>query len=189
MLLNNVLDQPSKRYSRVEGLCTQNWVVKYTETKKNVYWRKKEKKKKKLYSGCWACRHIKFVVPSPTHVNIPQYGGKVPTFEHQGPINNMVHTHSSDIFILHAKTFLGFSLNVGSSFLLDPTPDTSPKPHLQKVMPYRHPYHTWGWLRNGDLAWSGKSQLPCSRRLRLHRLTSSELGCRTWDPCVKWPFL
>jgi hypothetical protein len=30
---------------------------------------------------------------------------------------------------------------------------------------------------------SGKSQLPCSQRLRLHGLTSSDLGCRTRDPC------
>ena len=43
--------------------------------------------------------------------------------------------------------------------------------------------------------WSGKSQLPCSQRLRLHGLTSSDLGLRTWDLCepalssYKWEVL
>ena len=31
--------------------------------------------------------------------------------------------------------------------------------------------------------WSGKSQLSCAQWLRLHKLTSSDLGVRTWDPC------
>ena len=35
-----------------------------------------------------------------------------------------------------------------------------------------------------DPLWSGKSQLPCSQRLILHELTSSDLGCRTCGtPC------
>ena len=34
-------------------------------------------------------------------------------------------------------------LRVESSFLLDPTLNTSPKPHLQKVLWCRHPCHTW----------------------------------------------
>ena len=37
--------------------------------------------------------------------------------------------------------------------------------------------------------WSGKSQLPCSQRLRLHGLTSSDLGHGTWDPCEPAPSL
>ena len=32
---------------------------------------------------------------------------------------------------------------VGSSCLLDPTLNTSPKHHLQKALPCRHPCHTW----------------------------------------------
>ena len=34
-------------------------------------------------------------------------------------------------------------------------------------------------LRTWDYDWSGKSQLPCSQRWRLHRLTSSDLGLGT----------
>ena len=39
--------------------------------------------------------------------------------------------------------------------------------------------------------WSGKSQLPSSQRLRLHRLASSDLGLRTWagtmcDPALTY---
>ena len=30
--------------------------------------------------------------------------------------------------------------------------------------------------------WNHKSQLPCSRRLRLHGLTSRDLGLKTWEP-------
>ena len=38
-------------------------------------------------------------------------------------------------------------------------------------------------LGTWDLVWSGKFQLTCSHWLRLCRLTSSELGFRTWDRC------
>ena len=38
-------------------------------------------------------------------------------------------------------------------------------------------------LRTWDPVWSGKSQPPCTPRLRLHRLTSIDLVLRTWDPC------
>ena len=52
---------------------------------------------------------------------------------------------------------------LGCSLLLDPTPNTSPKPDLQKVLPYRHPCHTRdvSW----DSMWNGKSPLPCSQWL------------------------
>ena len=35
-------------------------------------------------------------------------------------------------------------------------------------------------LRTWDPVLSGKSQLPCSQELRLHGLTSSDLGLRTY---------
>jgi hypothetical protein len=40
---------------------------------------------------------------------------------------------------------VGLVWRVGSSFLLDPNLNRSLnlKPHLQKVLPYRHPCHTW----------------------------------------------
>jgi hypothetical protein len=42
-------------------------------------------------------------------------------------------------------------------------------------------------LGTWDLVWNAKSQLPCSQRLRLHGLTSSNLGLRTREPC-EWAF-
>ena len=41
------------------------------------------------------------------------------------------------------KIFAWLVLRVGSNLLLDPTLNTSPKPHLQKVLPCGHPCHTW----------------------------------------------
>ena len=43
----------------------------------------------------------------------------------------------------HAQKLVGVVLRVGSSFLLDSPPNTSPKPHLQKVLPWRNSYHIW----------------------------------------------
>ena len=54
--------------------------------------------------------------------------------------------------------------------------NTSPEPYLQKVFLCRHPCHAW------DHVWNGKSQLLCYQRLRLHELTTSELGLRAWEP-------
>jgi hypothetical protein len=58
----------------------------------------------------------------------------------------------------------------GSSLLLDPTPNTSPKPHLQKVLPCRHPCHTW------DL---GLRTLCDAVSPNFHALNG-------WD-CMDWP--
>ena len=38
-------------------------------------------------------------------------------------------------------------------------------------------------IQDQGAMWSGKFQLPCSIRLRLHGLTSSDLGLMTWSPC------
>ena len=44
------------------------------------------------------------------------------------------------ILIILCKFYLS---GVGSSFLLDPTHDTSPEPCLPNHIPWRHPCHTW----------------------------------------------
>jgi hypothetical protein len=49
------------------------------------------------------------------------------------------------------------------------------------IMPKNFPGHCLG-LRTCNPAWSVESQLPCSQRLKLHIMTSSELGPRTWEP-------
>ena len=93
-------------------------------------------------------------------------------------------------WLFYAKIFTELVLKVGSNFLLD----TSPEPHLQKVLSCRHPCHTWN-LGLGTPMWSGKSQLPCSQRLRLQWLTSSDLGLgthvnraylNTWNSCYTY---
>ena len=66
-----------------------------------------------------------------------------------------------------------------SSFLLDLTFNTSPKPHLRKVLPCRH---IWDLL--GDLVWSGKSQLTSSQRLKFHSLTLKWRGTHVNQPQV-----
>jgi hypothetical protein len=83
--------------------------------------------------------------PRPTHVSKSQRGGQVPTFEPSRKHESRVNYHENLIFddFFNAKMLEGLKLRVGSRFLLDPTLNTSPKPHLQEVLPCRHPSHTW----------------------------------------------
>ena len=81
--------------------------------------------------------------------------------------------------LFYAKIFAWLVLKVWCSFLFNMSPNTSLKPRLQKkVLPCRHPCHSW------DPVWSGKSQPSWSQWLRLHGLTSSDFGLRTW--ASKW---
>ena len=75
-------------------------------------------------------------------------------------------------------------LTVGSNFLLNPTRNTSPQPHLQQVLPCRQPCHTWDLGLGNPCEVVIKSQLPCSQRLRLHGLVSSDLGDSRLGTCV-----
>ena len=128
---------------------------------------------------CYGPVHMVSQVSSLTHVSKSQHGGKVPTFEPQENIKIWLIIIKVGSWLFYAEIFTGLALRVGSSSLLDPTFNTSPEPHLQKVLPCRHPCHTWDL----GLGTRVKSQLPCSQRLRLHRLTSSDLGLRSWDLC------
>ena len=82
-------------------------------------------------------------VPSPTHVSKSQHGCKVPTFEPQEPIKIWLINIKFISHLFYAKILSRHLLRVGSRFLLDPILNTSPKPHLQKVLPCRHPCRTW----------------------------------------------
>jgi hypothetical protein len=82
-------------------------------------------------------------VPSPIHVSKSQHGGKVPTCEPQvfsGIWHNIIIVGS---WLFYAKTLAWLGLSVGSSFLLDPTCNTSSKPHVQEMLPCRHLCHSW----------------------------------------------
>ena len=69
----------------------------------------------------------------------------------------------------------------GLAFLLDPTRNTSPKPHLQKVLPCKHPCQSW------DLGLG----TPCESRLGTSMLSTVEnawidlmwLGT-PWEPAL-----
>jgi hypothetical protein len=61
-------------------------------------------------------------------------------------------------WLFDGNIFTGLVSNVGSSFLLDPALNTCIEPQ-----------------------WSRESQRPCSQRLRLDGLSSSDLGLGTWD--------
>ena len=123
---------------------------------------------------CWHLGPIcmGFQVPSSTQVS------KVPTFELQETIN--IHKIIIEVgfwWLFYAKIITRMFLRVGFTFLLDSTLDTCPKPHLQEVLSCKHPCHTWDL----ELVWR-KSPLLCSQLLRLHKLTSSDLGLGNWDP-------
>ena len=86
----------------------------------------------------------------PTHIHM---GSQVPlmltspnmevvlTFEPQETIKIWLVIIKVGLWLFYAKIFTGLVLRVGSSFLLDPTLNTPPKPHFQKV-PCGHPCHT-----------------------------------------------
>ena len=116
-----------------------------------------------------------------THVSKSQHQGRVPTFGHQETIKKQFIIIKSGSYLLHTRVFTGPMFRVRSTFLLDPTPNTSTKPHLQEVLPRRHPCHTWDFGLGTPCEVASKSQLLCSQQLRLHGLTSSDLGLRTWD--------
>ena len=58
--------------------------------------------------------------------------------------------HDHDYVMLN---MIGLVLRVRSSFLLNPTLNTSPKPHLQKVFPCRPPCHTWNLGLGAFVKW------------------------------------
>ena len=82
-------------------------------------------------------------VPNPTHASKSQHGGKVPTCE--PPVTTKICLIIIKIisWLLYAKIFTGLGLRARSSFMLDPTCNTSPRPRLLKVLPCRHPCHSW----------------------------------------------
>ena len=101
-------------------------------------------------------------------------------------INNRLLHHGAEMF-QHNYLFIKMLGLPYTIFLLNPTLNTSPESHLQKVLSCRLSCHTWG-LKAWDHVWSGKSQLPYFQRLRLLKLPSSDYGLRTWDPMWIGPF-
>ena len=73
-----------------------------------------------------------------------QHEGKVPTFEPQESKKNLIYILQSQILIVLCKNIHKTCVEIGSSFLPNPTLNTRPKPHLQKTLPCRLPCHTRG---------------------------------------------
>ena len=55
----------------------------------------------------------------------------------------MVNFHLSWILLINGNLFVELVLRFGFRILLDPTLNTNPKPHLQKVLPCRHACYIW----------------------------------------------
>lgn len=75
-------------------------------------------------------------------------------------------------------------LRVGSSFLLHPIFNTRrPEPHLTSKSVVTKAFLSYLGIMEWGPIWSGKYVLPSSQRMRLHELTSSDLGLMTRNPC------
>ena len=116
-----------------------------------------------------------FHVPSLTHIiKSHEHGGKHPPFEPQETIK--IWFLSLELYLYQ---FIENIIGACVECLVSLTSlNTSPKPNLKRCC------HT----QNLRPMWSGKSQLPCSQPLELHRLTSSELRLRTRDPVWTNPY-
>jgi hypothetical protein len=79
---------------------------------------------------------------------------------------------------IEQKHYYNFMLKVGSSLLFNPQYNS--EPYLEKMLPSRHPCHTWD-SRLGISCEVVRPNFYASQWLRLHGVTSSELGLRTWD--------
>ena len=101
-----------------------------------------------------------------------RHGGKAPTFEPQGSIKIWLIIIISPVLIIYVPISAELVLRVGSGFLFDPTLNTSFKPHLQRLLPCRNPYHTWH-------LWLGT---PCEV------VSPHFYALNGWD-CTNWPEL
>jgi hypothetical protein len=109
-------------------------------------------------------------VSQSTHGSKSQYGGKVPTFSPQETIQKWLMMIKVRSWLFWAKTCAWVVLRVGSSFLLDPLSTQVPSLNLQKVLPCRHPCHTW------DLGLGTMCEM----------LSPSFQAINGWD-CMDWP--
>ena len=105
--------------------------------------------------------------------------GKVPTFKPHETIKIWFIFIEIGYSLSYPQKFMGLVLRVGSSVFLDPNSTQVPTSSPKSIT--KHAFMSYLGLRTWDRVWSGKSQLPCSRRLRLHGSISSHLGLRTWD--------
>ena len=119
-------------------------------------------------------------VPSPTRVSMSQHGGEVPTFESWDTNRILLIIFKVGSWLFYAKLFTRLLLRVGFIFVARPNSQHNSWASPPKSDAMYASMSCLG-LRTWDPMWSGKSQLPCSQRLRLHRLTSSDLGLSTWD--------
>ena len=68
-----------------------------------------------------------------THESKSQHGGRGPTFEPQETIKIWFILIKIKSSLFYANQLMGLVLRVGSNFLVNPTLNTSPNPHLRKV--------------------------------------------------------
>ena len=95
---------------------------------------------------------------------------QVPTCEPQVITKRWLFIIKVGSWLFDAKIFTRFGLRVGSSFLLNPTGNISCKPHLEKVLPFRHSCNNW------DLGLGTPYEVVSPK---FHALNN-------WD-CMDWP--
>jgi hypothetical protein len=130
--------------------------------------------------------HMRSQVPSPTHVSKSQHRGKVPTSSLKKPSKYGYLSLKSNLDYLMKNYSPNFNWKLGLALY-----STQLSTQLPKLTSKKCCHGGIIHAINLDLGpvWSGKSQLPCSQRLRLHRLTSSNLG-RVWTgPKARLPNL
>ena len=108
-----------------------------------------------------------------------QRGGKVSTCEPRVITRIWFTIIKVGSWSCHAQIFAGLMLRAGSSFLLNPTRNTSWQASPPKSVAMQASM-SWSGLRAWDPMWRPKSRLPCSQWLRLHGLTqrTKDLGLR-----------
>ena len=114
----------------------------------------------------------------------PHHKGELPTFGASRNHLNMVNYHWSRIVVILCSHIIicgDLCWELGLAFCVRPNfQHKSQASHVQKVSSCSHPCHTWDLgLRTWYPAWSGKSQPPCSQRLRLYGWDLMWLG----TPC------
>jgi hypothetical protein len=92
-------------------------------------------------------------VPSPTHVSKAKHAGKVPTIEPQQTLKVWFTSIKIRSWLFYAKNSQDLYWELGLAFLLEPTLNIRPEPHLQKVLPCRHPCHTWDLGLGARVKW------------------------------------
>ena len=108
-----------------------------------------------MHVGDWGQNHVQGprLWAGSHEVPIPNMEAKSQLLSLTKALKYGLYSLKADLDYLMQKHLSGLVLRVGSSFLLEPTLNTSPKSHLQKSLPCRHPCHTWDLGLGNHVKW------------------------------------